>query len=238
MGTSSEPERVRDETDVGFEEDVRRFHDLYCQNADRTWMDTSFLGVPVVKCPLDLWIYQEILCNPDSRPDVVVETGTMRGGSSLFLATICDQIDTGRVITIDNRDLEGRPEHPRITYLTGSSTDETIVAAVKDAIAPGERVMVVLDSAHHKEHVLEELRLYSPLVTPNNYLVVEDTNVNSWRGYFEPGPLEAVQEFIEGNGDFAIDRSQERFFMTFNPNGYLRRLAPSGDGKPSAPRAP
>jgi cephalosporin hydroxylase len=226
MATGSDRDHT-DETDVGFDEDVRRFHDLYCQNAERTWMDTFFLGVPVIKCPLDLWIYQEILFDPSSRPDVIVETGTMRGGSAHFLATICDAIDAGRVITIDNRELEGRPEHPRIDYLTGSSTDDEIDAAVEDAIAPGDRVMVLLDSAHQKSHVLEELRRYSALVTPGNYLVVEDTNVNSWRSYFEPGPLEAVREFLEGNDQFVIDRSRERLLMTFNPNGYLRRVAPA-----------
>jgi cephalosporin hydroxylase len=211
------PER---DDDVGFDEVTRAFHDLYCRSG--RWEKTYFLGTPIIKCPLDLWVYQEIISEQRSRPDVIVETGTMLGGSAHFMAWVLDQVgsDSGRVLTIDNRDLEGRPQHPRISYLTGSSTEQEIVARVRESIEPGERVMVVLDSKHHRDHVLAELRAYAPLVTEGNYLIVEDTNLNSWRE-FEPGPLEAVREYLAEDESFSIDRSREKFMMTFNPNGYL-----------------
>ncbi len=215
-----------DPTDVGFEPTVRRFHDLYCQSPERTWQNTFWLGTPLIKCPLDLWIYQEILHDEQSRPDVIVETGTLRGGSAHFMACILDMIGSGKVITIDNRDVEGRPQHARITYLTGSSVAPQIVTAVEEAIRPRERVMVILDSKHHRDHVLAELNAYAHLVTEGNYLIVEDTNINSWRNEVEPGPLEALREFLSENDDFAIDRSKERFMMTFAPSGYLRRKKP------------
>jgi cephalosporin hydroxylase len=208
-----------DQRDVGFDDVTRAFHDLYCRGG--VWKDTFWLGTPVIKCPLDLWIYQEILMDLETRPDLIVETGTMRGASAHFMAWIFDLVGSGRVITIDNRDLDGRPRHPRIEYLTGSSIDEEIVARVRGSVVPGERVMVVLDSRHHRDHVIAELRAYAPLVTKGNYLIVEDTNVNSWRPEFEPGPLEAVREYLEEDDSFTIDRSQEKFMMTFNPNGYL-----------------
>jgi cephalosporin hydroxylase len=219
-----------DLTDVGFESQVvRAFHDLYCKDG-RTWSQTQWLGVQVIKCPLDLWIYQEILFAPESRPDVIIETGTHHGGSALFLASMCDMIGSGRVITIELLEKE-TPEHPRITYLTGSSVSPEILTTVKESIQSNERVMVLLDSDHRAQHVLAELEAYSPLVTPGNYLIVEDTNLNSWRDpargqKIGPGPLEAVREFMSGNSDFAVDRSKERFYMTFNPNGYLVRKSP------------
>jgi cephalosporin hydroxylase len=212
-----------DPRNVGFDPIVRRFHDLYCQRPEQTWQNTFWLGTPLIKCPLDLWIYQEILYDEASRPDVIVETGTLKGGSAHFMACILDLIGSGRVITIDNRDVEGRPQHPRITYLTGSSTAPQIVATVREQIRPEERVMVVLDSKHHRDHVLAELEAYAGLVTGGNYLIVEDTNINSWRDQVEPGPLEALREFLRENDDFEIDRSKERFMMTFAPGGYLRR---------------
>ncbi len=217
-----------DATDVGFEEHVRRFHDLYCQSPERTWKNTFWLGVPLIKCPLDLWIYQEILYDEGTRPDLIVETGTMRGGSAHFLASIMDVVGSGRIVTVDNRFLEERPQHPRITYLTGSSTDPDIVRRVREAVEPGERVMVILDSKHDKEHVLGELEAYADLVTEGNYLIVEDTNINSWRGYYKPGPLEAVREFLSRDDSFVIDRSRERLMMTFNPSGYLLRTRAPG----------
>jgi cephalosporin hydroxylase len=177
----------------------------------------------VAKCPLDLWIYQEILF--ERRPGLIVETGTYYGGSALFLASMLDLIGSGRVISIDTGWDPNPPAHPRIEYRTGSSVAPEIVDGVREAVQPGERVMVILDSDHSRDHVLAELRAYSPLVTPGDYLVVEDTNINGnpVKPDFGPGPREAVEEFLAQNGDFDVDDSREKFFMTFSPGGYLRR---------------
>jgi len=85
--------------------------------------------------------------------------------------------------------------------------------------------MAILDSDHARDHVLRELELYGPLVTPGCYVIVEDTNVNGHpvSPEFGPGPREAVDEFLRRNDDFEVDRERERLLMTFNPSGYLRR---------------
>ena len=85
--------------------------------------------------------------------------------------------------------------------------------------------MVVLDSDHSQENVLRELEVYAPLVTPGQYLVVEDTNVNGHPVLPEhgPGPYEAVQQFLAGTSDFEFDPQCERFLFTQNPGGWLRR---------------
>src|SRR5262249_4097887 len=140
-----------------------------------TWCATSWLGVTVWKCPLDLWVYQEII--HEVRPDLIVETGTAFGGSALYLASVCDLVGHGEVVTIDIREDPSRPRHERITYLLGSSTAQAIVERVS-LLAAGKRVLAILDSDHRREHVLEELRAYSPLVGAGSYVVVEDTNVN------------------------------------------------------------
>ena len=41
---------------------------------------------------------------------------------------------------------------------------------------------------------------------------------------FGPGPLEAVEEFVAMRDDFLVDRSKEKFLMSFNVNGYLKRI--------------
>lgn len=207
-------------------ETIRRFHDLYYNRWLQQGGDTkilSWFGYELVKCPLDLWIYQELLVR--TRPDVVVETGTWYGGSALYLAMVLDQIGHGRVITIDIEPKPGQPEHPRITYIAGSSIEPAIVAQAKDLVG-NARAMVILDSDHHAPHVSAELSVYSPLVQAGDYLIVEDTNVNGhpvWPG-FGPGPMEAVDKFISENDEFVIDRRCERFLMTLNPRGYLRRI--------------
>jgi cephalosporin hydroxylase len=185
---------------------------------------TSWLGVNVVKCPFDLWLYQEYIVS--ARPDVIIETGTYMGGSAMFMASICDMIGHGRIYTIDKVRWAPQPYHPRITYLHGSSVLPNMVARVRDLIGNATKVLVVLDSDHTRDHVLEELRLYSPFVTPGSYVIVEDSNVNGHPVLpeFGPGPMEAINEFMLESNDFTIDRSREdRFLMTFNPSGWLRR---------------
>ena len=197
------------------------FHRLYYETA--VWKDTYWLGVRAQKCPLDLWIYQEILY--EQRPDLILETGTAHGGSALYLASVCDLLGRGEIVTVDIHPLEGRPEHDRITYLTGSSTAMDIVSELEGLAAGRESVLVILDSDHSRDHVLDELRLYSRLVTPGGYLVVEDTNVNAHPVFPEhgPGPMEAVDAFLAETDDFEVDAAREKFFLTFNPRGFLRR---------------
>lgn len=201
------------------------FHTLYYAAAARggTWLDTRWLGVPVLKCPLDLWVYQEILF--EVRPDLIVETGTAAGGSALYLASLCDVLGAGRIVTIDIEPNADRPQHPRITQIVASSTDLKVAETVAAEAGKVERVLVILDSNHEKEHVLEEMELYSPLVTRGSYLIVEDTNVNGHPILpgFGPGPMEAVAAFLPQHPEFAPDRAREKFLMSFNPSGYLRR---------------
>jgi cephalosporin hydroxylase len=201
------------------------FHELYYGARDRTWKNTFWFGTSAAKCPLDLWVYQEIIC--EKRPDLIIETGTAAGGSALFLAGICDLLGHGRVVTIDVAQRDGLPTHPRITYLSGSSTAPAIVERVRQLIPAGATVMAILDSDHRKAHVDEELRTYGELISPGHYLIVEDTNVNGHpvRPGFGAGPMEAVEEFLLTDSRYEVDSEREKFFMTFNPRGYLRRRA-------------
>ena len=204
---------------------VDEFHRLYfdARAFNMTWRNTSWMGHPILKCPLDLWLYQEILHRV--RPAVVVETGTAFGASAHFLASMMDIIGEGRVITVDVEERPNRPAHPRITYVTGSSVAPDIVARVRGLVGDASPVMVLLDSDHSRDHVLAELEAYSPLVTRGSYLVVEDTNLNGHpvEPEYGPGPMEAMERFLANNAAFAHDTAMDKFFLSFNPKGYLLR---------------
>lgn len=186
-----------------------------------------WLGVPTMKCPLDLWVYQEILF--DCRPDFIIETGTAYGGSALFLATICDGIGKGQIITIDSKWLDGRPEHKRIHYLHGSSTENNIIAKIRRLTnLPYVSIMAILDSDHRAEHVSREIMVYKDLVTAGQYMIIEDTNLNGYPVFedFGPGPMEAINHFLKNlklGEDFTIDKSREKFYLTYNLRGYLKK---------------
>lgn len=209
------------------EKDVRaRFHKLYYQSRQRglTWGDTHWLGTQVLKCPLDLWVYQELIVS--YKPDLILETGTYMGGSAKFLASVCDLVGHGEIITVDIKERDGRPQHDRITYLTGSSTSEEIRVEVAKRAEGKQRVIVILDSAHEKPHVDAEIAAYKGLVQSGGYLVVEDTHLNGnpIRSDFGPGPMESVDEFLSSTDEFEIDPFGEKFLMTFNPRGLLKRV--------------
>jgi cephalosporin hydroxylase len=203
---------------------TNRFHKLYYYQRERTWRNTRWLGTDVLKCPLDLWVYQELLY--EIRPDLIIETGTAYGGSASYLAALCDLLGCGRIVTVDALARPGRPAHPRVSYRTGRSTDPAIVAELHAMVRPGDRVLVILDSDHSEQNVLAELRAYHGLVSVGSYCIVEDSNVNGHpvSGEFGPGPMEAIRAFLRENDAFEIDRDREKFFLTFNPSGFLKRI--------------
>jgi len=172
----------------------------------------------------------------ETKPNLIIETGTLHGGSTLFLACVCDYMESyygmqAKIISIDIDKVEFRAWHPRITYLHGSSTDPKIVKKVKAEIKDGTRVMVILDSCHQAPHVLKELGIYSKLVTPGQYLIVEDTNLGGnpiWIRWEDPdagpGPNEALKEWLPKHKNFRVDESREKYRLTFHPGGYLKRI--------------
>lgn len=203
---------------------VVEFHKRYYYSG--VWSrDTKWMGYSVQKCPLDLWVYQELIHR--LRPGVIIETGTCFGGSALFLAHICDTIQHGRVVTIDVAGHPGRPVHPRIQYFKGSSVSPEILARVAECVQGRKVVMIILDSDHREEHVAKELLAFAPFVSVGSYMIVEDTNINGRPVYptFGPGPAEAVAKFLDSHSNFKADIGCEKFLMTQNPGGYLKRLS-------------
>jgi cephalosporin hydroxylase len=203
---------------------ARIFHEL------DIWQHMWFLGIPIQKNPCDLWMMQQIIY--ETRPEVIVETGTFRGGSALFFAHALEGMGLGasRVLTVDIEnacsDAATLPLWQKhVEFIQGSSTDPRVVEQIREACR-GKRVMVVLDSMHEKFHVLEELKLYSPLVTTGCYLIVEDTNSDGVPVFpGSVGPTAALLEFLgtpQGKG-FQQDVSREAMVLTFNPGGWLKR---------------
>ncbi len=189
---------------------------------------TRYFGVWTVKNPFDSWVYQEIIY--ETKPDVIVEIGNFHGGSTLFLAHLCDLLGKGRVIGIDlshEAVLKFIKKHPRITFIEGDACQK--LQDVQKLISKDERVLVIEDSSHTYENTLNVLRIYSALIKPGDYFIVEDSILHHGIDYGpNPGPYEAIETFINENNDFEIDRDREHFYITSNPKGYLRRKTPDG----------
>jgi cephalosporin hydroxylase len=186
---------------------------------------STYHGIRTLKNPLDFWVYQEILCW--TRPEYIVEIGNFHGGSTLALAHICDSLGAGRVVAVDTTHDNIAPQvktHPRITLLTGDACE--MAPRVEEAVMGSKSIMVIDDSLHTFEHTLRVLETYSPLVGVGNYFIVEDGICHHGLDVGpRPGPYEAVEAFVSGNGNFIIDREKENFGITWNPKGYLKKIA-------------
>ncbi len=208
----------------------------------------SWLGRPVIQLPEDMLRIQEVIFTV--APDVIIETGVAHGGSLVFYASLCKALDRGRVIGIDveirkhNRAaIEAHPLAERISLVEGSSIDPAIVGQVRDMVRPGEKVLVLLDSCHTKDHVLAELEAYAPLVSPDSYIVATDGIMQDLVGaprsrddWNWNNPQQAAREFVERNPEFQIREPAIPFNegmitrrVTYWPSAYLQRIAEAGD---------
>jgi len=207
------------------QETLDRFHEMYFRFLEqKSGLQISWLGNQTGKIPADLWIYQEMIV--ELKPEVIVECGTHLGGSAMFLASICQLIGKGRVVTVDLYPRPSRPSHHLVDYVNGSSIDPDIVKSVKANVGDAKNVLVILDSDHSRDHVLSEMRAYKDLVLVDGYLIVEDTFLNGHPSHadFGPGPMEAIDDFLAGDVGFVIDRKKEHLLFTLNRRGFLRRI--------------
>jgi cephalosporin hydroxylase len=208
-----------DEERIKYAQIIYDFNKLYYDLYKQTWCATSWKGIPVLKAPTDLWIYQEIITR--LQPDLIIETGTMRGGSAVYLDDMCKLVNPkGRVITIDTEfdKIDKRAFDSNVKFITGSSVDPAIVSEVKACIwAWGcKSVMVILDSDHSESHVTNELNIYGKLVTKGSALIVEDTISSEAKI--------AVEKWLPEHPEFTTDIECEKFMLTFNRGGYLEKV--------------
>ena len=202
----------------------------------------SWLGRPIIQLPEDIIRIQEVIYT--IKPDVIIETGIAHGGSLIFYASLCKAMGKGRVIGVD---LEIRPHNREaiethelfnlITLIEGSSTDKKIIQVVHGMVHPGEKVLVILDSNHTKEHVSGELEAYHGLVTPDSYIVATDGSMKDLydvpRGATEwewNHPSAAAAEFAQDHPEFILEQPSWPFNeselnenITHWPGAWLRR---------------
>lgn len=203
----------------------------------------TWLGRPIIQLPEDMFRLQEVIYR--LKPDVIIETGVAHGGSSIFFASLCRSIGKGRIISIDieirshNRAaLESHELYPYITLVEGDAVSEQTAAHVRSLVHSNETILVMLDSNHTVAHVLRELELYSPLVTPDSYIVVADGIMQELVGaprssptWAYDNPLKAVMQFIAEHSDFTLEEPRFAFNegniterVTYWPHAYLRRV--------------
>lgn len=212
---------------------------LNAKVAEHKWAyNFNWLGRPAIQLPQDIIAMQELLWAV--QPDLVIETGVAHGGMLTLYASILELMGQGLAVGVDieirphNRAaLESHPLAHRMKLIEGSSTDEKIAAQVGGLAEGAQRVLVVLDSMHTHQHVVDEIALYADLVTPGSYLVVMDTIVEFLPEFQYPdrpwgvgdNPMTAVREFLARDDRFVTDEDFEaKLMFTSSPGGFLKRV--------------
>jgi cephalosporin hydroxylase len=211
---------------------IERFSRLYY--ATQPYLHSEFLGIPSMQYPADNWVMQEIIT--EVRPDFVIETGTASGGTSLFYATILEQVSPGgKVITTDIPPLSPAPKvqqfaawRDHVEFIQDSSTSPQLMRTLAERTR-GAKVLVTLDSNHARDYVLKEMQMYAPLVSVGSYLVVQDTHLGGHPNHHDSegtdgGPWAAVELFLRTEKNFVIDHDREKHMVTQYPSGFLKRV--------------
>ncbi len=198
----------------------------------------NWLGLPIFQYPQDMVLLQEIIWK--TRPDLIIETGIARGGSLIFYASLLEMIGNNGIIAgidIDLREhnktrILAHPLSHRIRFIEASSIGKEAMDAVNKLAMGKENIMVVLDSNHTHDHVLKELELYTPFVSPGCYCIVFDTIIEDMAAGSYPdrpwdkgdNPKTAVDQFLRGNTDFYNDGQMElKAVITAAKGGFLVR---------------
>jgi len=187
----------------------------------------NWMGVRCLKNPLDTWIYQELIYT--IKPDIIIEIGSYEGGTTLYFANMLDILGKGKVISIDIDRSNFKAKHDRMILIDGDSASPEVFSAVAK-LCENKKILVIHDGAHDKEHVIKDLTLYSTLVSVGSYLIVEDTIVDLFEegdglGTHYEGPLSAITEFVKTNNNYVIDDDCERYLLTYNQRGFLKRIS-------------
>jgi cephalosporin hydroxylase len=210
----------------------------------------SWMGRPIIQNPEDMIRMQEVIYS--IKPDYIIETGIAHGGSLVYYASLLHTMGNGRVVGVD---IEIRPHNRKkiedhklfdlIDLVEGSSTDTSILKQVDNIVGNDKKIIVILDSAHDYNHVLNELKLYSKFVSKGSYIVVTDGSqeylhktprakrdypvyVDTWE---KNNPKKAAEKFVSENQNFEIvepkfifNEGNIDFRVTHWPSAFVRRI--------------
>ncbi|MGL4491090.1 MAG: CmcI family methyltransferase [Rhizobiaceae bacterium] len=194
----------------------------------RGTMAYSYKGIRTLKSPFDLSIYQDVIWT--LKPATIIEFGTFKGGSALWLADLLQayQLDKTKLITLDLHTPE-KFSDPRIEFRQCDVKD--IAAALPDDFMKQllHPILVIDDASHKAAHVTNVMDFFHRYSVPGDYLIVEDAILSLIMNDadFGGGPIKAIHEFLKNHPDtYEIDRARCDTFghnVTWNPDGYIRR---------------
>lgn len=202
----------------------------FLERIQRGTMSYTYKDVPTYKDPFDLALYQMLLWR--QKPRTLIEIGSKSGGSALWFADMLRSF--GCDSTIHSVDIEPPAiEIPGVVFHRGDGRKLAETLSPDRMAALPRPLLVIEDADHRAETTLAVLRFFDRWLSAGEYIVVEDGIVDDLfdaerMAGFEGGPRRGIGDFLRDRGeDYEIDTRLCDFFganMTWNVNGYLRRL--------------
>ncbi len=190
----------------------------------------SYKGIKTLKCPFDLSIYQDIIWK--LKPATILEFGTFKGGSAVWLADLLASYDLSdtKLITLDINQPH-QLNDDRFEFRRCDVRD--IATALPDEFMAQLRhpILVIDDASHHASHVTNVMEFFHRHAIIGDYLIVEDGILSLIMDEvpYEGGPVKAIHKFLEIHpNEYEIDRARCDTFgrnVTWNPDGYIKRIA-------------
>lgn len=192
-------------------------------------MAYRYRGLPLLKNPFDLALYTLLL--ERARPRTLIEIGSHEGGSAIWFAGHAALL--GLEMKVVSVDLDvPKVEHPSVTFLQGDARRLGAVLTASFMQGIERPLLVVEDSSHLSTTTEAVLAYFDTWLRPGEWIVVEDGILSDMRVAYQykGGPLAGIQRFLgRTGGRYEIDRTLCDYFgrnVTWNVDGYLRRVAP------------
>jgi len=189
----------------------------------------TYRGVPTIKNPFDWALYPMLLW--DTRPATIIEVGSNRGGSALWMADLMRSFGTPcQIHSIDIKPVTDlRIES--VTFHGGDARhlEQTLLPEIMLRLP--RPLLVIEDSDHQRQTTLAVLRFFDQWLAPGEYIVIEDGIVTAMgdAAMYDGGPHAAIMQFLsERPRRFEIDSRYCDWFglnVTWNVNGFLRRTS-------------
>jgi cephalosporin hydroxylase len=198
----------------------------------QSWRDTSWMGHALCRLPTDLQVYQELVM--ELKPATILLVADDQGltGRAHLMASLCDLRGGGQVVAVGPDVEPSTPVHPRVRMSVAAPDSAAGAATALLDEMGASAVSLVFLGLRSKAAIEACFEQVCTLVPIGGFVVVENTVVNGRPVAPEhgPGPHEAVVGILGRHPEFVADPAAERYALTFNRGGYLRRrgVLPSG----------
>jgi len=163
-----------------------------------TDLQAKYLEVAATPSDIVLHLPRFVEMVVHSNATKVIELGTRTGVSTIAWLYALEQTG-GHLWSVD---VDSKPpigDYDHWTFIQGDDESDVVLSQLPEQVD-----LVFLDTSHHYEHTLRELRLYRSQVRPGGFIVCHDTELPQPEGAPFSDPVypvkTAIKEFIRETG--------------------------------------